>query len=106
MNILEKWLAKAGVKNIEELSPEEKVTYEAYRKILSKDELSLEDFKVFCQSQISVIEGKWKDLNLENTKKAELIPYHTVYKVLEQVISAPKVEREHLEAHLNQVISN
>ena len=104
MSILDKLLNKRGLKSTDELDDEEKVTYENWRKILSKEDLTIQDIKDFCQTQISVIELKWKDLNIDNSKKAELIPYHTVYKTLEQVLNAPRSEREQLEAQLNQLL--
>lgn len=104
-NILERFLQKVGVKSSDQLSPEEKVTYENWRKILSKDDLTLKDIKEFCQTQVALIEIKWKDYNLSNEMKAQLIPYHTVYRTLEQVVEAPKQERENLEKQLEQLIN-
>ena len=112
MSILDLFLKKQGVKDPNELdnipnpdgSPTEREVFEKYKKILSKEELTLDDFKQFLAAQISVIEGKWRDLNLEQNKKAELIPYHTVYKTLEQVISSPLAEREQLINYLTQLI--
>lgn len=113
MNILERFLKSRGLKSPDELddtpntdgTPTEKETYEKWRKILSKgDQLSVDDIKAFLQGQIGIIEMKWKDVNLEQSKKAELIPYHTVYKTLEQVMTAPKAEREQLEVYLNQLL--
>lgn len=104
MHILDKLLNKRGIKDITELSGEEKTTFEGWHKILAKEELTLSDIKSFCQTQVSIIEAKWKDYNLENSKKAELIPYHTIYRTLEQVIASPRVEREQLEIQLNQLL--
>lgn len=112
MSILDLFLKKKGVASPAELdstpnsdgSPTEKETFENWRKILSKEELTVNDIKLFLQGQIGVIENKWKDLSTPNEKKAELIPYHTVYKTLEQAINAPKAEREQLEVMLNQLI--
>lgn len=111
MSVLDIFLKKKGVQSPDELdntpntdgSPTERETYERYRKILSKEELTIEDIKLFLQGQIGIIEQKWKDYDTPNDKKAELIPYHTVYKTLEQVIRSPKAEREQLEAMLNQL---
>ena len=103
MNILDKILFKRGIKQ-DQLSEEEKITFEGWRKILSKEELTIEDIKTFCKSQIDIIEGKWRDLNLDNEKKAQLIPYHTVYKTLEQALQAPRSARENLEQQLNQLL--
>ncbi len=112
MSILDKFLQKMGVKSASELdntpntdgSPTERESFERMKAVLDKPELTLDDLKIFCQVQIGIIEQRWKDLTLENIKKAELIPYHTVYKTLEQVLNAPKAEREQLENHLNNLI--
>lgn len=112
MSILDLFLKKKGVASPNELddtpnsdgSPTEKQTFEKWRSVLSKETLSIEDVKLFLQGQIGIIENKWKDLGLGNDKKAELIPYHTVYKTLLGAIDAPKAEREQLEAQLNQLL--
>lgn len=104
MNILDRILAKRGIKDITELDKEEQKTFQEWKTVLSKDELTTEDIKIFCQSQINVIEGKWADLNTDQTRKAELIPYHTTYKLLLAAINSPKQARESLEAQLQQLI--
>ncbi len=113
MSILTKFLEKRGLKSPEELddtpntdgSPTERETFNKWKGILSKETLSLEDMKLFIQGQIGIIEMRWRDMTTSAERKAELIPYHTVYKTLEQAISAPRAEREQLEAHLNQIIN-
>lgn len=105
MNILDRLLKFRGIKSQDDLDPEEKADFNRWHQILSKQELTVDDVKQFCQTQISIIELRWKDMTLEQSKKAELIPYHTVYKTLEQTLSAPKAEREQLEAQLNQLIN-
>lgn len=113
LTLLSKWLEKRGFKDPSELSsekmpdgsPSERQVYETYRKILSKEELNLSDVKDFCHSQITVIENRWKDFNLDAEKKAELIPYHTVYKTLLAAIDSPRSARENLEQQLNQYLN-
>lgn len=104
MSILDKILSKRGIKDASELSEEERKTFDEWRGILSKDELTTENIKEFCKTQCEVIEGKWSDLNLEQAKKSELIPYHTVYKTLLKVIESPKVVKEQLEKHLENLL--
>ena len=104
MNILDKLLSKRGIKSPDEISQEERVDFDNWRKILSKEILTIEDIKSFCQSQIDVIVGKWADLNLDTDKKAQLIPYFTVYTIIKQVTDSPKVARENLENQLNQLL--
>lgn len=102
MDLLTKWLHKRGFKDATELddkplpdgSPSERQVFEQYREILNKDELTVPDIKAFCNSQISLIESKWADLSLESQKKAELIPYHTIYRSLLTAIDSPKVAKE------------
>lgn len=105
-DILQKLLKKRGLDSANELDPEEKATFETWRAVLNKDELTVDDIINFCQSQVSAIENKWTDLNLEQSKKAELIPYHTVYKLLLAAIESPKDAREALEKNLTQLIEN
>lgn len=103
-NILSRFLEKKGIINLNELSPEEKATYDNYEAVLSKEELTLEDVKDFCKAQLTKIEEKWRDLNLESFKKADLIPYHTVWKSILLAIESPKVVRESLEKQLTELI--
>lgn len=104
MNILQKLLEKRGIKDLKELTEEETTQYKQWNEILSKEVLTIKDIETFCQSQVDVIEGKWSDLNLDQSKKAEFIPYHTVYKLLLNAINSPKVVREQLENQLNNLI--
>lgn len=98
--ILQTLLRKRGIETVNELDKEEKNQYDEWEKILSKEELTLEDVKKFCQSQVEIIEGKWKDLNIENSKKAEWIAPHTVYRTLLTAIESPRSARESLEKEL------
>ena len=103
-DILNKILARRGLK-LEDLDKEEKKTFDQWDKVLSKDELTLEDIKEFCKAQCSIIENKWKSYDIDQSKKAEMISYHVVYKTLLAVIESPKVEREGLERNLNQLLN-
>lgn len=106
-----KLFEKRGIKGFDELddsklpdgSLSEKATFQQWEKTLSKQELTLEDVKTFCNAQVQIIENKWKDFGVANERKAELIPYHTVYKTLLLAIESPKVERALLEQQLEQL---
>ena len=102
--LLTKLFAKRGIKDVTELDNEEKTVFEAWDKILSKEQLSVEDIKQFCQTQLDIIETRWRDFNTDNAKKGELVPYHTVYKTLLTVIDSPLSSRESLENYLNQLL--
>lgn len=105
-NLLSKLLQKRGIKSVNELSQEEKVTFENYERVLSKDKVSIDDFENFLKTQIGIIENKWQDLETPQAKKAEMIPYHTVYSVLLKVIKSPDLERKNLEDYLTQLLNS
>lgn len=101
---LQKLLDKRNIKSINDLDAEEKSTFEAWDKILSKEEMSVGDIKMFCKTQIEIIENKWADLNTSAEKKSEFIPYHTVYRALLNAIDSPRLARETLENQLNALL--
>ncbi len=103
-SLLTRLLNKRGIKDPNILDEEEKRTFEQWNLVLNKEQLDIEDVKKFCQGQLSIIESKWADYEKDNVKKAELIPYFTVYKTLLSAINAPKSAREALENQLNQLI--
>lgn len=103
--LIQKLLEKKGIKDPEQLTPEEKQDIEKWQLFLNKSELTTSDILAFCRQQVSVIEAKWKDLGTSNEKKAELIPYHVVYKTLIVAIESPKAAREAVEIQLNQLIN-
>lgn len=103
--LIQRLLNKRGINSSDQLDKEEKQTFENWQLVLNKSELSTADISAFCKSQISIIENKWKDLDSPHSKKAELIPYHVVYKILLQAIDSPKSAREALEIQLNQLLN-
>lgn len=103
-SLLSKLFEKRGITDVKELDEEELKVFQSWDKILSKESLTIDDIKAFCQSQIETIENKWADLNLDQSKKAEMIPYHTVYKLLLNAIKSPQVIREQVEEQLNNLI--
>ena len=98
--ILQKLLARNGIESFDKLDEEEKSTYRNWDRILSKEELTIDDLKFFLKTQVGIIEAKWKDYGTAREKKEELLPYYTVYKALLDAIGAPQQEREALEAYL------
>jgi len=110
-DLLRKWLNKKGVKDPSELdntpmpdgSPTELDVYNEYKAGLAKKDLTIEDLKKYCLGQISFIEAKWADYDIDNNKKAQLLPYHTVYKALINVIDGPIAVREAMEKQLEQL---
>lgn len=103
-NLLVQLFEKRKIKGLEELQPQEKETFENWQRVLSTENVTVQVIQDFCENQVSIIERRWHDLGTDQSKKAELIPYHTVYKALLQAFQAPQTERENLEKYLNQLI--
>jgi hypothetical protein len=102
--LIDKLFKKRGIESVKDLSPDEKQTFEQWDSILSKDEITVKDIKQFCESQVGVIEAKWRNVGVKQEEKSEMIPYHTVYKMIISAIDANKVERGALEAQLNKLL--
>lgn len=102
MSILDKLLSQKGIKNIEELSPEERATFDKYKLTLTGKTVTIKDLEDFCRSQIRIIEGRFAgpETKYDPYLKASL----HVYLTLIQAIEAPKVERANLERYLISMI--
>lgn len=103
-NLLSKLFEKRGIKDVNDLDEEERITFEHWNNILSKETLSITDIKEYCQTQLDIISSKWASYDLESSRKAELIPYFSVYSSLLKVMDAPQLGREALEKQLNELI--
>ena len=102
--LLSKLLQKRGIEK-DDLSTEEKEWFDEKQRILSQpDEISVEDFKKFCQTQIGVIEDQWRNLDNAALKNERLVIFHTVYSTILKVANGSKQERELLEDHLTQLL--
>lgn len=105
-NLLSNLLKVRKIRDVTELTEEERTTFANYERILNKTKVTIDDFENFLKTQIATIEMKWQDLSMPATAKAELLPYHTVYNVLLKVIGAPDTERKNLEDYLTQIIKS
>lgn len=103
-NWISELFKKRGIKSVSELSPDERQTFDEYRLILSKGEMTVDGIKNFCENQIKRIEATWQNLDNLEKKNERLVIQHTVYSTLLKVIAAPKIEREQLEKRLEDLI--
>lgn len=93
-------LARRGIEKIEDLSPEEKSTFDRFKAVLSGETLTVESLKNFCQSQIRIIESASDGKTpLTMLQQASLHVYINLLKAIE----APEAERKALEQHLMQI---
>ncbi len=102
MSLLTKLLEKWKVKSVEELSEDERVTFDRWSYILKGETVTVETLKQFCQAQIRTIEASCNGKEpLTMLQQASLHVYINLLKAIE----APEAERESLERHLTQLIS-
>jgi len=97
--ILSKTLKARGIEDYTKLTDDEKVEFDNWAKILSKDEVTIERIEEFCNIQLGTIEAQF-GTDLETGKAERLMLLHSVYKSLKKMISGPKAERESLEVYL------
>lgn len=103
--LLTKYLKKIGIKEIQDLSQEEKQTFEKWNKILSDDEeITVERIKEFCRAQLDIIETQWGNMDNQTLKNERLIIAYNIYSTLLKVIKSPKTERVALEEYLNKLL--
>ena len=99
MGLLNRLLEKKGIKP-EELSKEESQTIEGWKKTLSEGEITLEKVGEFCELQLSVIKGLFKDLDNSKEKLEKLVTMFNVYSSILGAIKSPQAQRESLEKYL------
>lgn len=93
---------KKNIEDVTKLSDSEKYDFDRWNKILNKESLTIDDFKEFCETQRSVIEKQFA--NLDKEKNDKLIVQYVVYKKLLDLIEAPSKERETLIRYLENLI--
>lgn len=98
--IIQKLFEKRGIKDVSQLSPEEKKDYEQWELTLADSEVTVDKILSFCERQVKAIELVWRDREKTQAQKSELIPYHTVYSAIREIITAPQAQRESLEKYL------
>ena len=106
-NTISLYLEKLGIKDpTKDLSSEEKITLESWKRILSGGEISVDRIKEFCEYQLSIIETKFRDPEKSDREKANLTLIHSAYSSIKAIIVSPKTEQESLEKYLNTLIHN
>ena len=103
-SLLQKLLHKRGIKDISELDNSEKQQFDHWDMVLSEGEITVEKVKLFCQSQLTVIEKQLANFDNTPQKNERLVIYFNVYKTIMNALTAPQAERESLEKYLRQLI--
>ena len=102
--VIEKLMHSKGIKDVGDLTAEEKATVDRWQKILSEGGITVDKIRKFCENQIRTIEKQWRNLDNKPEKIERLVMVHTVYSMLLEVIGAPKHRRAELEEELNSLL--
>lgn len=94
-------MQKKGIEKEEDLSPEEKIVFDKYKRVLTGDVVTVELIKEFCKGQIALLEGKISTGNRPTDIELACL---CVYLNMVKAIEAPEAERESLEKYLTQLI--
>lgn len=104
MSVLNNLLDKLHLK-YEDLTPDEKKTYDEYSQVLSQPEVTIDDLKAFIPSQLKRLQSEQNDYR--NTEKKDLFLKAHI-RNLEMIfafIQGPEARKKWLEETLNKQLS-
>lgn len=105
MSVLNDLLDKLKLK-YEDLSAEEKKTYEEYAQVLSQPEVTIDDLKAFIPAQLKRLQSEQNDYR--NTEKKDLFLKAQIrnLEMIYAFIQGPEARRKWLEETLNKQLTS
>ena len=104
LNLLQRLLAKKGIRDVSELENYERDDFDRWGKILSEGEVTVESIKEGIKGYIRIVEGQMKNLDNSKEKNERLINQLVTYKTLLELIDSKGIEKENLERYLQSLI--
>src|ERR1041385_8649434 len=101
MSALHNLLEKLGLK-YEDLSEQEKQTYDQYSAVLSQPEVTIDDLKKFIPVQLEILEYQQNDYQNSKDKDLYLKAAIRNLKMIHAFILGPEQRRKWLEQHLEK----
>ena len=104
-DIIERYLKKIGIRNPDELTPEEKATLEQWTEIFGK-EVDINTIANFLETEIARLHGIIKEAVIEGNDRQALNATSRVqnYEAILGIIRQPEAERERLKARLEALM--
>ena len=102
---LKEYLEKRGVKEIQELSEDEKATFDKWNKILNTKEIEIKDLEQLLSELREKAIVEIADPDNSPKKDAKEKAMITICDSLLSLIKSPKEEKEQLEKHLDSLLS-
>lgn len=103
---IQQLLEKRGIKDINELTPEEKKDLDRWQSVLSEGQMSVEKIVEFCKNQIASIKLEMKKVDTTADKIQRLVCHFNVYDTLLNAIQGQKSERDQLERWLQDQLTS
>lgn len=102
MSIIPKILEKRGIKDIKELSSEEKAVLEQWQSEWDDKEVTVAKIESFCEGQKRIIEMEMGKLDNTPLKNDRLVLMFSLFNKILRAIRQPQEERQMLEDFLKQ----
>lgn len=108
MSIIDDVLKTRGIKDISELTPEERTTFAEWDRVLSEGSLTVDKIAEFCRLEMSRIDAIWRTdvASFAPGKNERLITMRMVYGSMLDLIEGPKKSRETLEVYLKGLVDS
>jgi hypothetical protein len=103
--LINKVLKRRGIKDLNELSNEERADYDRWKKVMTGDVVTIPMMKDFMKAQIHILETRFAVGDTNEKQDAFYKACLHVYLNLLQIISAPEAERASLERYLQSLIT-
>ena len=108
--LLDNILKRRGIKNITELTSDEKVEFDKLQRMadrlhkLETEVITVEGIEKFCKQEKAIIEKEWHDnADVSNNKEIYLKVQHKIYDSLIKYIESPKAERDNIVNYLENL---
>jgi hypothetical protein len=95
-------LQKLGLQSIDDLTPAEKATYEAWSKILSKPDVTIDDLKAILPKELERANVELRSFDNSEKKDNYYKAYTQLLTRLTTIIVGPTNAREELKTHLQK----
>ena len=104
MSVLHNLLEKLNLK-YEDLTAEEKKTYDEYTQVLSQPEITIDDLKKFIPTQLERLESEQNDYRNSKEKDLFLKAQIRNLKMIHSFIQGPEARKKWLEDTLNKQLN-
>ena len=101
--LIEKLLTKRGVKDVAELTVEEKDVFDRWQKTLTSG-VSLESLSELAKQFIGTADAQLRDFGISHEKMERLVVARGICQLFLGAIENPKSEAESLEKHLASML--